>query len=270
MPTSVVDVFRAQLHATVYWYKNNKWMLFSIFVWPYLMVMVLLGLGTIMGDISTFSQRLEVANPAFYLLSASAVAMTSVGIVDSVAGFALYNRWLGTLNYIVLSPIREAKLFIAAGLPDSLLTSLVSIVAIAPAAIFFEGFVGGAKLILVLAIVIAGMVPLIGLSVIAASLLLVIKEESNIINSIVPFILLLSGVFYPVTILPESLQAMSYAVPTRYVVDAVKLVARFRTPSGVAILTFFTALAVLGVIYNGMASVAVSRAENAIRRRGVE
>lgn len=270
MPASVFDVFRAQLHATIYWYKNNKWMLFSMFIWPYLMVGMLFALGSIIGDVNVYSQRMGIANPALFLLSASVVAMSSISIVDAVAGFALYNRWLGTLSYIVLSPIKTPKLFIAAGIPESLISATITISAVAPAAIYFEGLVGGLKLLLVLAVIVAGMIPMLGLSVIAASLLLVVKEESNIINSLIPFILLVSGVFYPIAVLPSFLQSVSQAIPTKYVVDAAKLVARFQSPSGAAILSFFYILAIMGIAYNMMALLAIGKAHEAVKRKGVD
>ncbi len=269
MTSSMLDVFRAQLHASVYWYKNNKWMLFSMFVWPYLMVGVMMGLGAMVGSINLFSKRVGVIDPAFYLFSASAVAMSSVGVVDAVAGFALYNRWLGTLNYIFLSPIREAKLMIAAGIPDSVLTSLFSALAVLPAAVYFEGAWGGLKLLTILAIMYLGMIPLVGLSVLAASALLLVREESNIINSITPFILLLSGVFYPVSVLPKTLQEISVYVPTKYVVDAAKVAARYSAFPMNFILVSFGILAVMGLSYNGVAALAITKAEEAVKKKGV-
>jgi ABC-2 type transport system permease protein len=267
--SSVVDVFRAQLHASLYWYKNNKWMLFSMFIWPYLMVGIIMGLGAMVGNVGLFSKRVGVVDPAFYLFSASAVAMSSVGIVDAVAGFALYNRWLGTLNYIFLTPIREAELMIAAGLPDSIITPLISVIAVLPAAIYFEGLWGGAKLLILLLVMYLGMIPLVGISVLAASALLFVREESNIINSITPFILLLSGVFYPVTVLPQSLQAIAAYVPTKYVVDVAKMAARFSSIPGAYVMIVLGILAVMGLSYNGVAAIAVTRAEKAVRRKGV-
>ncbi len=241
-----------------------------MFLWPYLLVGVMLGLGALIGNISLFSKRVGVVDPAFYLLSASAVATSSVGIVDAVAGFALYNRWLGTLNYIFLTPIREAKLMIAAGIPDSIITPLISVVAVAPAALYFEGLMGELKLTAILLIMYMSMIPLIGLSVLAATALLFVREESNIISSITPFILLLSGVFYPVSVLPKALQALSTYIPTRYVVDAAKLAAKYSSMPWGWIVIILGILAALGAVYNGVASYAVTKAEVAIRRKGVD
>ncbi len=270
MPSTMLDVFRAQLYSTYCWFKNNKWFMVSYFIWPYLMVLILLGLGSIMGSVDIYAERMKVANPAFFLFSASAIALMSVAIVDATAGFALHNRWIGTLNYIVLSPIRLSKLFVAAGLPESLLSAVFSVMAVAPAAIYFEGLVGGLKLLLVLLVMIAGMLPLVGLAVLAGSLLLILKEESNIISSLNPLILLLSGVFYPITVLPEFMQFMSTFMPTKYVVDAAKMAATYRTLPGSLLILIFGFLAALTLAYNSAAILAIGRAEELVKRRGVE
>jgi ABC-2 type transport system permease protein len=114
-----------------------------------------------------------------------------------------------------------------------------------------------------------GMIPLVGISVLAASALLFVREESNIINSITPFILLLSGVFYPVTVLPQSLQAIAAYVPTKYVVDVAKMAARFSSIPGAYVMIVLGILAVMGLSYNGVAAIAVTRAGKAVRRKGV-
>jgi len=47
-----------------------------------------------------------------------------------------------------------------------------------------------------------GMLPLLGLSALIASLTLIAKEESNI-GQIIPFLLLVSGVYYSLEVLPS-------------------------------------------------------------------
>ncbi len=265
-----IDVMRAQLHATIYWYKNNRWLFFTMFLWPYLMVGMLLVVGVMFGSMKEYASRMGVSSPGFFLLSASTVAMSSLGIVDAVAGFALYNRWLGTLNYIVLSPMRTTLIFLAAGIPDSLITMLITVTSVSPAVLYIGGLGGGLRLLLILLVMLVGMLPLLGLSVLAASLLLLVKEESNIINSIVPFMLLVSGVFYPVEILPGLLQAVSRAVPVTYVVRAARIASVFGGLRGAPLIAVFYSLLLLALAYNGAASLAIRGAEERVRMRGVD
>jgi|Deesub1362B_J571_1020462.scaffolds.fasta_scaffold00003_570 ABC-2 type transport system permease protein len=262
------DVFRAQLFSSIAWYKNNRFMFFSMFVWPYIMVGMIYALGTIYGDIEQYTLQMGISNPALYLFASSVVAMSSLFIVDAVAGFTLWNRWLGTLPYIILSPVKTSVILIVAGLPDSLISPVITMLGIVPAVIYYEGIIGAAKTLLVLLIIFLGMLPMLGFASLFASLLLVLKEESNILSSLSPFILLASGVFYPIEILPRILQAVSEVVPTRYVIDASKLVSTYLLPEARPLLLIIYAIAILGGVYNLLALSAIGRAERRVKKVG--
>ncbi len=266
----MIDIARAEFFANLYWMKNNKGLLVAMVLWPYIMVALVMGLGYIFGSPEIYAARMGVRNPVLFMLSASVVAMSSVTIIDTVAGYTLYNRWLGTLNYILLTPIRTPRLLIAAGLPTALFSPAVTVSSVMPAVLYFEGLSGLVNLVLIYFIIILGMVPLLGISVIAASLLLIVKEESNIINSLVPFLLLVSGVFYPVGILPHALQLVARAVPVKYVVDAAKLVSALSTETGAALFTVLYILALMGVTYNLAAFLFVGRVDAKAKAKGVD
>ena len=195
--TGWFDIFRAHLFADMCWYKNNKWLLFSYFIWPYLMVALILGFGSLFGSIESYSERLGVSSPILFLLSSTVVAMSSISIVSSVAEFVIENRWSGTLPYIMLTPAETPIIFIAAGLPDAIISPLITVAAILPAALYLEGISGGIRILTILIFIFLGMLPLLGLSALIASLTLIAKEESNIGQIIIPFLLLVSGVYYP-------------------------------------------------------------------------
>jgi len=267
--TSWIDVFRAQLFASVCWYRNNKWMIFSSFVWPYLMVGFLVGLGSLSGSIENYAERIGVSNPLFFLLSSTVIAMSSLLIVFSVTRFALENRWLGTLPYILLSPVRTTVIFIASGLPDAIITPTITVASIVPAALYLEGLAGGLKILAVLAIVLFGMMPLVGFSVLVGSALLFLREESNIADVIAPLVLLVSGIYYPLEILPEVLQLVGLALPTTYVVEAAKLISAYLTPETRLLLTPVYVLTALTFGYNLIASLVIDKAERAVKRKGV-
>jgi len=264
----IMDVLRAQTFSTIAWFKNNRLMFAAMFIWPYLMVGMILALGTLYGSVEEYSKKVEVSNPALYLLASSVVAMSSIGIVDGVAGFTLYNRWLGTLPYILMSPVRTPILLMVAGLPEALITSFITISAILPATLYFEGLIGVGKSFIVYGFIILGMLPMLGFSSLVASLLLIVKEESNILSSLIPFILLVSGVFYPLEILPRVLQLISRIVPTTYIINATKIVASYYTPEFKGILLIMYAIASLAIVYNLMSFTVLGKAEKAVKRGG--
>ena len=266
----IFDVIRAQLHSTYYWYKNNKGLFFMMVVWPYLMVGMIFFLGGIFGNPKVYAERMGVGNPILFLFSASIVAQSTINIIDSSAGFVIYNRWIGTLTYIFLSPIKHFKIILFSGLPEALLGSFIALFSITPVIVYYVGLLGLAELFVVFFFIILGMIPMLGISVLISLVTLWVKEESNILNSLVPFILLLSGVFYPIKILPTVLQYISSILPVPYVVEAVKLIGTLTTGFGEKI--FFTILVVtlLGLGYNAISIMLVRAGETRLRARGIE
>lgn len=267
--TGWIDVFKAQLFASICWYRNNKWMVFSSLIWPYLMVGFLMGLGSLSGSIENYAERIGVSDPLLFLLSSTVIAMSSLLIVFSVTRFALENRWLGTLPYILLSPAKTSVILIASGLPDAIITPTITAASIAPAAVYLEGIAGGLKVLAVLAIVLFGMIPLVGFSVLMGSMLLFLREESNIAEMIAPLVLLLSGVYYPLEVLPEALRLVGLALPTTYAVELAKLVSMYLMPETRLLLTPVYILTALTFGYNLVASLMVERAETAVKKKGV-
>lgn len=263
------DIFAAQLFALKCWYKNNRWMILSDIIWPYLIVGLLLGMGSMFGSLENYAQRMGVSRPILFLLSSTVVAMSSLMIAFSAAGFVRENRWLGTLPYILLTPAGIHTIVIFAGLPSAVISPVMTMTAIAPAAVYFEGVGGVLRIWAVLLIVLFGMLPLLGFSALAASVLLMVKEESNVFDMVAPLILLVSGVYYPLEVLPKILQLVGRVLPTTYVVEAARLLATYMEPEIRLLLAPIYMLTALALGYNLLASLVLGRAERAVKRKGV-
>ncbi len=263
-----MDAVRAEFYSYIRFYKNNRAFLFAAFIWPYLMMMLLLGLGYLFGDPRMYAERLGVRSPVLFVVSASTVAMSSVFIIDEVAGYTLYNRWNGTLPYLILVPMPLSKRLLSASIPSVLLSPAISVISALPVAVYIEGLRGFMLVTSLYASIILGMLPLAGLSVIVAGLVLTTKEESNVASSLAPFMLLVSGVFYPVTILPKILQEVSVVVPVRYVVDIAKSLAS-TTAAGQLYVAIY-ALTLMAFAYNLFTVPLLSRVEARVRMYGFE
>jgi len=267
--TGWFDIFRAHLFADMCWYKNNRWLLFYYFIWPYLMVALILGFGSLFGSIESYSERLGVSSPILFLLSSTVVAMSSISIVSSVAEFVIENRWSGTLPYIMLTPAEMPTIFIAAGLPDAIISPLITMAAIFPAALYLEGISGGIRILTILIFIFLGMLPLLGFSALIASLTLIAKEESNVGQIIIPFLLLVSGVYYPLEVLPSILQFIGRIMPVAYVVEAARLFSKYIVPEIRIVLILIYILTVMTIAYNLLASLTLRGADRALRGKGV-
>lgn len=263
-------VASAQAQLTLYWYKENKLMLFLQVAWPYMTVFIVLGLGSAYGSVERFASSMGVSKPFLYVVSASFVAFAAVGVIDSTSNAVLWHRWLGTLPYVALAPNSLTLYVTVSGLVASLIGSGVILAALAPAALVLAGIPGLAGLGLVAAFLVLGLVPLIAIAGISASLTLASREETGILSFLNPLLLLVSGVFYPVEVLPRLLRAVSEATPVTYVVEASRIIAGSETPGGRAAYAVALALAVLALVYNSIFTPVASASERVLRRRGVE
>ncbi len=265
----VSSVMRAGLYAFYCWLKNNRSFAFWMIFWPYMMAFFLFGLGSLLGSIEEYSSRMGIVNPIFYILASSSVLVSSISIVDNVAGELLRHRWIGTLPYVMVSPPRFVVYAIAGPIPATMVTSFISLTSVLPAAVFFEGAIGGLKMFIILLFIYLAMIPLIGISVIIGGLSLIAGEETNIAGFLPPFILLVSGVFYPQTILPWILQAIGKALPLVYVVEATKIMAFYRIPPFNTLFILAGFLVGLSILYNIVAVPGMLLIERKLVERGV-
>ncbi|MEB3757144.1 MAG: ABC transporter permease [Desulfurococcales archaeon] len=267
--TSIRNIMSAELRAQFYWLKNNKVMMFMTLVWPYLMVFIMISFGSAFGSLEEFKEKMGVASPILYLFAGSAVATASISVIDNAAGVATWHRWLGTLPYVLLVPRRFVTYLLVSSLVTSLVQVTFNLASIAPAVVVLEGASAGLRLLLVLGFMFIGTLPLLGIALLGGIASLLASEESDIINFLNPLLLLLSGVFYPVKILPWVLKQASYYIPTKYVVDAAKLAATYTHPPGSTIIIILYALVLLAVLYNMIGVFGTVYAERELRRRGV-
>jgi ABC-2 type transport system permease protein len=267
--TSIWNIMGAEVRAQYYWLKNNKFMLAMTFLWPYLMVFIMISFGSAFGSIEEFKEKMGIASPILYLFAGSAVATASIAVIDNAAGVATWHRWLGTLPYVLLVPRRFVTYLLVSSLVTSMVQVTFNLLSIAPAVMVLEGAAAGLQLLLVLLFMFIGTLPLLGIALLGGVASLLASEESDVINFLNPLLLLLSGVFYPVKMLPWLLRQAAYYIPTKYVVDAAKLAATYTHPPGSTIIIILYALVLLAVLYNVVGVFGTFYAERELRRRGV-
>src|SRR6185312_6893839 len=159
----------------------------------------------------------DVRRAQLYLLI-GALLWGYLSLVFMEAAFAIaWERWEGTIEYTFMAPVRRVThlmgicLFaIGYGLVRTFIVLLVAI------AIFNIDFshadIGGALVVLA-----ASMVPLIGLAILTSVLPLLSPQKGEQMSFAVQgFMLLVSGVYYPLTVLPLPLQAAGAISPLTY------------------------------------------------------
>ncbi len=263
------NIVLAELKAQLWWLRNNRWLLVLQFLWPYMAVVILYVIGTSYGSMERLKESLGITDPILYLFAASNIAFTASGLIDSVAGIATWHRWIGTLPYVYLQPNKFPTYLVISGLANSLYNVVLNYLALLPGVLIYTGIRGGLGLTVVLLILIIGALPLVGIAILAAFLSLLAREEGNIISFLNPLLLFLSGVFYPVTLLPWILRVLSSAVPVTYVVEAAKMTATLSEGPGRALFYAAYTIGILAVLYNITSIAVIGSGEGYARKTGV-
>jgi ABC-2 type transport system permease protein len=140
------------------------------------------------------------------------------------AAFAIaWERWEGTIEYTFMAPIHRVThlmgicLFaIGYGLARTFVVLMVAIV-------MFKLDFSHANIPAALAVLAASTLPLIGLSIFTSVLPMVSPQKGEQMSiALQGFLLLVSGVYYPLTVLPLPLQIAGYGSPLTYALEGIR------------------------------------------------
>jgi ABC-2 type transport system permease protein len=167
------------------------------------------------------SDRHEQA--VFYLVVGALFWSFMSGLFNEVANTITWERWEGTIEYTFMAPIRRFThlagmcLFaILYGLARMMIVLLI-------VALFFRFDLSKANLVAALAVLLAASPAFMGLGLLAAILPLLSPEKGPQATHIIQgVILLVSGVYYPISVLPDWLQTLAYASPGTYALQAMR------------------------------------------------
>jgi ABC-2 type transport system permease protein len=138
-------------------------------------------------------------------------------LFDEVANSISYERWEGTIEYTFMAPIRRLTHLLGTclyGVAYGIARTLVVLVAVA---VFFRLPLNHANIGAAVVVLLVSSLSFMGLGLIAAVLPLLSTERGTQATHIIQgVILLISGVYYPVTVLPHWIQWLSWLSPATY------------------------------------------------------
>ncbi|HKW58144.1 MAG TPA: ABC transporter permease [Candidatus Dormibacteraeota bacterium] len=195
-----------------YWVWEVVWLFYSI-----VSVLSIGFLASGLGTLGAGGADFDLRRAQLYLL-VGALLWGYLSLVFMEAAYAIaWERWEGTIEYTFMAPVRRMThlmgicLFaIGYGLARTFIVLLAAI------AIFDIDFshanLAGASFVLA-----ASIVPLIGLAILTSVLPLLSPQKGEQMSFAVQgFMLLVSGVYYPLSVLPAPLQVAGYVSPLTY------------------------------------------------------
>jgi len=203
-------------------------------------------------------------------LMVGAIFWNYLSVVFSwIAETITVERWEGTLEYTMMAPIRRSSQLFGS-VVYAMVYGLVhtSVIFVALVLFFPQLDLSGANPTTVAAFMLLGSFSFVGIGMIAAILpLLYVERGAQMTFVLQSCLLLVSGVYYSVDILPPWMQALSRLSPATYVLEGV----RAGLIDGVALseLTYLVwPLIVMGVVLIPFGLWAFGRAERYAKRTG--
>lgn len=133
-------------------------------------------------------------------------------------------RWEGTIEYTLMAPVRRlthmAGQTLFAVVYSLIFTAIILVVTV----VLFDINLSQANLPGAALVMLAGSLAFIGVGIVGSILPLLFPERgTQMTHVIIALLLLVSGVYYPIEVLPQLLQMLSVISPATYVLQGVRL-----------------------------------------------
>ncbi|MBI3287631.1 MAG: ABC transporter permease [Chloroflexi bacterium] len=132
-------------------------------------------------------------------------------------------RWEGTIEYTLMAPIRRLTHMAGQTIFAVVYSLLFTGVILAVSVMLFEIDLASANLAGAALVMLSGSLSFIGVGIVGSTLPLLFPERgSQMTHVIIAALLLVSGVYYPVEVLPGILQRLAIVSPATYVLRGVR------------------------------------------------
>src|SRR5579859_5101699 len=176
-------------------------------------------------------QKVDVNFLVLYLLIGTSVwsylSVTFEGVTDMIT----IERWEGTIEYTFMAPISRFTHLIGScwyAVVHGLLFTFIQLIVVG---LFFHLDLSNANYLTAIFMMLIGSISFIGFGIGAAVLPLLYTEKGMQMSFIVRAILLLiSGVYYPITVLPLWMQPLARISPATYVLDGLRAGLQYDKP----------------------------------------
>lgn len=168
-------------------------------------------------------QAVDTRYFVLYLLIGTTMWSYLSAVFDVVAETIAWERWEGTIEYTLMAPVPRSLHLIGTCCYAVTYALARAALIFGVVAVLFGIDLSGANVLTAFAVVAVGSVSVIGLAIVAAVLPLLFTERGAQMTFVIhSSLLLISGVYAPVEVLPNWLRVLSPLSPITYVLRAVR------------------------------------------------
>jgi ABC-2 type transport system permease protein len=204
----------------VYLVRRYIWWDIAFFIWT---VANTLTIVFIAEGIEATGGQIDVDRVTTILL-VGAVVWAYLGIIfEILTETVAWERWEGTIEYTFMAPLSRPIHLFGMGLFAIVYGVVRAVLLFGVVALFFDLDLSHADFVAALVVLLVASIPFIGIGMMTAVLPLISPEKGTQLGFIAQGILLVvSGVYYPVDVLPEWMQWLATISPATYALDGMR------------------------------------------------
>ncbi|MGH2451146.1 MAG: ABC transporter permease [Candidatus Limnocylindria bacterium] len=202
-----------------YWLWELVWVVYSITT---SLAVAYIGLAA---PVITGEQVDPAVTSRFVLyLLVGTIAWRFLGIIfEDIAEIIAWERWEGTIEYTFMAPVPRLTHLLGMAIGTIARAAVISIAVLFSVMLFIPVDLSNANALSALVLLGVGTLAFIGLGIASACFPLLWTEKGLQMAYIVQaVVLLVSGVYYPTSVLPAWLQAISVVSPATYVIEGMR------------------------------------------------
>lgn len=222
------------------------------------------GVGTISPEAKIDTQFLIT-----YLIIGTLVWGFMSQIFTNISEMIAWERWEGTIEYTFMAPIYRVSQMIGQTLFAVIYSMFFTLVIASAMVLFFKIDISNADLPAMIIILLAGSISFAGIGIVGSILPLLYPERGAQMTHIIQaFLLLVSGVYYPTSVLPKWLQFFSQFSPATYVLEGMRAAVLPGSTAQQSVWSYIWPLLLIGVIMLPLGVYFFQRAERYAKRTG--
>ena len=184
---------------------------------------MLLGRATAGDDAAAnFAANTGTTNYVAFLLIGSNVFTIVSSAFWHIAYWLRFEQETGTLEAVYLTPTSALTLLSGVALYSAIRSIASTVVAYIVGCLIFQVNPFAGNILLAVAFIAVGLIPLYGVAVLFGALVLKVKESNALIGLMQWVVSFLMGIFFPITVLPPFLQAVALAFPPTWMTNGVR------------------------------------------------
>ncbi len=134
-----------------------------------------------------------------------------------------WERWEGTIEYTMMAPISRLTHMLGVSIFGVVYGVARTAFLLGTLALFFDVDLGGANLAGATVVMLLGSLSFVGIGIMAAALPLLFPERGEEMTFVISSLLLVvSGVYYPVSVLPDWMEWLSRISPATYALRGIR------------------------------------------------